>query len=87
MVFRKVALEEACSIGRDSKKRSTFRKHGGSPEQLQLGGYDEPIQGEQSIQIPVHQSLVLLDEPKQLPLQPVRELEQDVVMEDNNSAE
>ena len=66
--------------------QNMFRKRGRPREQLQLGRFDEPTHEEPLSQIPVHQSLVPLDEPKQLPLQPLREYDQDVVMEDNNRA-
>ena len=54
-----------------------FRKRGRPPEQLPIGGYDKPDDGEIG-QIPVHQSL---EAPRQLPLPSVREFEQDVVMQ------
>ena len=57
-----------------------FRKRGRPPEQLPIGGYENSDQ--QGVgQIPVHQSLVPLEEPKQLPLPSVREFEHDVVMQ------
>ena len=68
--------------------QNPFRKRGRPLEHLQIGGYDNPIQQQQEQnQIPVHQSLVPLNEPRQLPLQPVREFDHDVVMRDRNTAE
>ena len=66
--------------------QNMFHKHGRPPEQLRVGGYDDQSQ-EQQNQIPVHQYLVSLDGSRQLPLQPVREFERDVVMQDKDSAE
>ena len=63
-----------------------FRKRGRPPEQLQVGGYDQPLLVEHSTPLPVHQSLVPFEGLKQLPLQPARELAQDVVMENSNDA-
>ena len=54
-----------------------FRKRGRPPDPLPIGGYDKPSD-EESTQIPVHQ---LLEAPRQLPLPSVRELESDVVMQ------
>ena len=54
-----------------------FRKRGRPPDPLPIGGYDKPNDDE-STQIPVHQ---LLEAPRQLPLPSVRELEPDVVMQ------
>ena len=54
-----------------------FRKRGRPPEQLPIGGYDRSNE-EEIGQIPDHQSL---EAPRQLPLPPVREFEQDVVMQ------
>ena len=69
--------------------QNPFRKRGRPPEQLQIGGYDDQSQQQQQQQnqIPVHQSLVPLDGSRQLPLQPVREFERDVVMQDRNNEE
>ena len=57
-----------------------FRKRGRPPEQLPIGGYDNQGENETG-QIPVHQSLISLEEPRQLPLAPVKEFEHDVVMQ------
>ena len=54
-----------------------FRKRGRPPEQLPIGGYEKPNDGDIG-QIPVHQ---LLEAPRQLPLPSVREFEQDVDMQ------
>ena len=54
-----------------------FRKRGRPPEPLPIGGYDQPSE-EENVQIPVHQ---LLEAMRQLPLPSVRELESDVVMQ------
>ena len=62
-----------------------FRKRGRPPEQLPIGGYENSNDRENE-QIPVHQSLIPLETPRQLPLAPVRELEQDVVMQHGNDA-
>ena len=59
-----------------------FRKRGRPPEQLPIGGYEKPNEGENE-QILVHQSLRPLETPRQLPLPPVREFDQDVVMQQN----
>ena len=65
-----------------------FRKRGRPPEQLPIGGFENPeSRGQQEVeQIPVHQSLVPLEEPRQLPLPPVREFEHDVIMQQANDA-
>ena len=60
-----------------------FRKRGRPPEQLQIGGYDQPTRVEEPNPIPVHQSLVPFEELQQLPLQPARELAHDVVMQNS----
>ena len=54
-----------------------FRKRGRPPEPLPIGGYEQ-LSNEESNQIPVHQ---LMETPRQLPLPPVRELEQDAIMQ------
>ena len=55
-----------------------FRKRGRPPEPpLQIGGYDKPSHGETD-QIPAHQ---LRDAPRQLPLPAVREFEQHLDMQ------
>ena len=54
-----------------------FRKRGRPPDPLPLGGYDMPSNEEDS-QIPVHQ---LLEAPRQLPLPSVRELESNMVVQ------
>ena len=61
-----------------------FRKRGRPPEQLPVGGYENP--NEQEAQIPVHQSLVPLEEPRQLPLPSVSEFEHDVIMQQETDA-
>ena len=65
--------------------QGVFRKRGRPPEQLLTGGYDNQPENETG-QIPVHQSLIPLEKPRQLPLAPVRELEHDVVMQQENDA-
>ena len=50
---------------------------GRPPEPKPIGGCDQPTD-EESNQIPVHQ---LVETPRQLPLPPVRELEQDAIMQ------
>ena len=62
-----------------------FRKRGRPPVQLPIGGYDNQTEHETG-HIPVHQSLIPLEEPRQLPLEPVREFEHDVVMQQENDA-
>ena len=62
-----------------------FRQRGRPPEQLPIGGYENQNEQETE-QIPVHQPLVPLEEPRQLPLPSVREFEQDVVMQQENDA-
>ena len=52
-----------------------FRKRGRPPEQLPVGGY-QSRQSNQEDQTSVHQPLISLDTPKQLPLAPVREFGQ-----------
>ena len=52
-----------------------FRKRGRPPEPLPIGGYDRSS-NEESSQIPVHQ---LLEALRQLPLPSVRELESNMV--------
>ena len=54
-----------------------FRKRGRPPDPLPIGGYDMSSNEEDS-QIPVHQ---LLEAPGQLPLPSVRELESNVVVQ------
>ena len=54
-----------------------FQKRGRPPEPLPIGGYDKPNDDE-STQVPVHQ---LLEAPRQLPLPSVRELEPDVIVQ------
>ena len=59
-----------------------FRKRGRPPDPpLQIGGYDKPTH-EESEQIPAHQ---LREAPRQLPLPPVREFEQNVIMQQERS--
>ena len=55
-------------------------KRGRPPEQIQEGGYDNPIEQHQF----PDQNLVSLEDSKQLPVQPVREFGQDIVMENIN---
>ena len=52
-----------------------FRKRGRPPEPLPIGGYDKSSD-EDSLPVPVHQ---LLEAPRQLPLPSVRELEPNMV--------
>ena len=54
-----------------------FRNRGRPPDPLPIGGYEQPTV-EENNQIPVHQ---LGETPRQLPLAPVRELERDIVMQ------
>ena len=54
-----------------------FRNRGRPPDPLPIGGYEQPA-NEESNQIPVHQSV---EAPRQLPLPPVRELEQYAIMQ------
>ena len=54
-----------------------FRNRGRPPDPLPIGGYEQPP-NEESNQIPVHQ---LMETPRQLPLPPVREFEQDATMQ------
>ena len=54
-----------------------FRNRGRPPDPLPIVGYEQPT-NEESNQIPVHQ---LVETPRQLPLPPVRELEQDAIMQ------
>ena len=58
-----------------------FRNRGRPPDPLPIGGYEQPS-NEESNQIPVHQ---LMETPRQLPLPSVRELEQDVVMQQESN--
>ena len=59
-----------------------FRKRGRPPDPpLQIGGYDKPTH-EESEQIPAHQ---LREAPRQLPLPPVREFEQNAIMQQERS--
>ena len=58
-----------------------FRKRGRPPDPLPIRGYDKP-KDEESTQIPVHQ---LLETPRQLPLPSVRELEPDVVLQQESN--
>ena len=58
-----------------------FRNRGRPPDPLPIGGYEEPS-SEESNQIPVHQ---LMETPRQLPLPSVRELEHDVVMQQESN--
>ena len=64
-----------------------FRKRGRPPEQIPIGGYNDSSQpNQQQERIPVHQSLVSLEEPRQLPLQPVREFGHDVIVQERNDS-
>ena len=63
-----------------------FRKRGRPPEQLPIGGYEYANEREDK-QTPIHQSLVPLETPRQLPLPSVREFDQDVVMRQEKNAE
>ena len=54
-----------------------FRNRGRPPDPLPIDGYEQPANKE-SNQTPVHQ---LVETPRQLPLPPVRELEQDEIMQ------
>ena len=59
-----------------------FRKRGRPPDPpLQIGGYDKPTH-EESEQIPAHQ---LRETPRQLPLPPVREFEQNAIVQQERS--
>ena len=58
-----------------------FRNRGRPPDPLPIGGYEQP-DVEESNQIPVHQ---LGETPRQLPLPSVRVLEQDAIMQQEQS--
>ena len=73
-------------IARGENVQGMFRKRGRPPEQVPIGGHSETRTQSEEEQIPVHQSLVLLEEPRQLPLPPVREFEHDVIMQEGNDA-
>ena len=57
------------------------RNRGRPPDPLPIGGYEQPS-NEESNQIPVHQ---LMETPRQLPLPPVREFEQNATMQQEST--
>ena len=59
-----------------------FHKRGRPPEQLPIGGSEKPNE-EETGQIPVHQSLVPLETPRQLPLPSVGEFEHVVMQQED----